>query len=242
LKDFNDKFDFFVKIDDSISSDAFPTVVYRKLPDVGNFGTLAALWPEYFLKTNKVRLNRTLFEKLKVYLKRYYTDFDGLSLPPNPYLNNVYEYEWDFKPHPHTRVLIGQNHFESWNTYYRVKKNTGNIIHTKINKNMLIGSYEPIIFKDEKTSKIYIIQNVYGRDKETALNLAEYWKQYKFNFGYSPPKFKDILQKSYAVYGVTYDYKLDFEYVRNITEETTSDYLQVLHFENDYYAAMLPIH
>jgi hypothetical protein len=107
---------------------------------------------------------------------------------------------------------------------------------------LLRDSNEPILFKDEKTSKVYIIQNVQGRDKETALNLAEYWKQYKFNFGYSPPKFKDVLQKPYVVYGITYDYKLDLEYVRNITEETTSDYLQVLHFENDYYATMLPIH
>lgn len=242
LKDFNENFDKFVQIDNSISSDSFPTVVYRKLPDVGNFGTLTALWPEYFLKSNKVRLNKSLYEKLKVYLKRYYTDFDGLSLPPNPYLNNVYEYEWDFKAYPHTRVLIGQNHFESWNTYYRVKKNTGNIINTKINKNMLIGSYEPIIFKDENTSKMYIIQNVKGRLKEKALFLSNYWKTYKFNFGYDPPIDDEVSSKTYAVYDITYDDKLSFRYARNVKPEGSKDYLQVLEFEEGFFAALLPIH
>lgn len=242
LKDFVEKFDSFVQIDNSVSSDVFPTVVYRKLPDVGNFQTLAALWSEYFLKSNKIRLNTSLYEKIKVYLKRYYTDFDGLSLPPNPYLNNIYEYEWDFKPHPHTRVLIGQNHFDSWNAYYRVKKNTGNLINTRINKNMLIGSYEPIIFKDENTSKIYIIQNVKGRLKEKALYLSNYWKTHKFNFGYDPPVDEDINSKTYAVYDITYDDKLNFRYARNVNSESSRDYLQVLEFEEGFFAALLPIY
>jgi hypothetical protein len=240
--DFMKDFKKYVEIDNSVNSDSLPTTIYRKLPDKANFIYLASLWPEYFTKSNKVRLSESLYEKLSVYLKRYYVETDGLSLPPNPYLENVYEYEWDFTPHPHTRVLIDETHFESWVVYYKNKKNTGNMIYTLFDLDLLRDSNEPILFKDEKSSKVYIIQNVQGRDKETALNLAEYWKQYKFNFGYSPPKFKDVLQKAYVVHGITYDYKLDLEYVRNIKEETAEDYLQVLHFENDYYAAMLPIH
>jgi hypothetical protein len=242
LSDFVERFDSFVKVDDSVSSDAFPTVVYRKLPDVGNFGTLTALWPEYFLKTNKIRLNKTLYEKLKVYLKRYYTDFDGLSLPPNPYLNNVYEYEWDFKAHPHTRVLIGQNHFEAWNAYYRVKKNTGSIVYTRINKDMIMNSAEPILFKDENTSKIYVIQNVKGRLKEKALFLSNHWKEYKFNFGYDPPIDEEASAKTYAVYGITYDDKLYLQYARNLKEESSKEYLQVLEFDPGFFAALLPVH
>jgi len=242
LHDFNKDFKKYVEIDNKVKSNTLPDVIYRKLPDKANFSYLTLLWPEYFLKNNKFRLNKSLYEKLSVYLKRYYVETDGLSLPPNPYLNNVYEYEWDFTPHPHTRVLIGESHFESWIVYYRTKKNTGNIIYNTFDLELLRDSNEPILFKDIKTNKIYVVQNVQGRDKETALNLAEYWKQYKFNFGYNPPKFKNILSNPYVVYGVTYDYKLELEYVRNITEESQNDYLQVLHFENDYYAALLPIH
>ena len=242
LPDFEERFDSFVVVDESISSNAFPTVIYRKLPDIGNFGTLVRIWPDYFLSSNKIRLNSSLYDKLRSYLKRYYTDFDGLSLPPNPYLNNVYEYEWDFKPHPHTRVLIGQNHFESWNSYYRVKKNTGNIIYTRINKDLIMSSAEPILFKDENNSKMYIIQNVKGRIKEKALFLSNHWKEYKFNFGYDPPVEEFLSSKTYAVYDITYDNKLNFRYGRNIDAEGSDDYLQVLEFEDGYFAALLPIH
>jgi hypothetical protein len=242
LSDFLKNFNKFVEIDNFTNSNSLPTVMYRKLPDKANFSYLVNLWPEYFTSTNKVRLNESLYEKLKVYLKRYYTETDGLSLPPNPYLNNVYEYEWDFTPYPHTRILIGQSHFESWAVYYRIKKHTGNLIYTSFDLELLQDSNEPILFKDEKTSKIYIVQNIQGRNKESALNLAEYWRQYKFNFGYNPPKFKDILDKPYAVYGITYDNKLELVYVRNIDNESINDYLQILKFGEDYYAALLPIH
>jgi hypothetical protein len=57
LKDFEKEFEKYIEIDDSISSDSFPTVIYRKLPDKANFTYLTALWPEYFTKTNKIRLN-----------------------------------------------------------------------------------------------------------------------------------------------------------------------------------------
>jgi hypothetical protein len=76
---------------------------------------------------------------------------------------------------------------ESWNSYYRVKKNTGNTIYTRINKELIMSSAEPILFKDENNGKMYIIQNVKGRIKEKALFLSNHWKEYKFNFGYDPP-------------------------------------------------------
>ena len=43
------------------------------------------------------------------------------------------------------------------------------MIYTLFDLELLRDSNEPILFKDEKTGKVYIIQNVQGRDKETAL-------------------------------------------------------------------------
>ena len=138
--------------------------------------------------------------------------------------------------------MIGQNHFEAWNAYYRVKKNTGSIIYTRINKDMIMNSAEPILFKDENTSKIYVIQNVKGRLKEKALFLSNHWKEYKFNFGYDPPIDEEASSKTYAVYGITYDDKIFLQYARNLKEESSKEYLQVLEFEEGFYAALLPVH
>jgi hypothetical protein len=242
LKDFNKQFDKFVEIDERVKSDEYPKVVYRKLPDNSNFSYLASLWPTYFTSKNKVRMNSKFYEKMKTYLKRYYTESDGLSLPPNPYLNDVYKYEWDFTSYPFTRMLMGEAHFESWNHYYKNKKNTGNTIYEYINSEIILSSNEPILFKDEKTGKIYIVQNVLGREKERSLFLAKYWKDYKYNFGYTAPvlKGKD-LDLPFAVYKISYDFKLQFEYVQNTEEINVDDYLQILMFGPNYYAALLPV-
>ena len=179
---------------------------------------------------------------MKSYLKRYYTESDGLSLPPNPYLNDVYKYEWDFTAYPFTRVLMGEAHFESWNHYYKNKKNTGNMIHMELKEDLLLSSNEPILFKDNKTGKIYILQNVIGREKEKALFLSNYWRNYKYNFGHTVPvlKGKD-LDLPFVVYKISYDYKLEFSYVQNTEEKNINDYLQVLAFGPNYFCAMLPI-
>ena len=242
LKDFNKNFDTFIEIDESVNTNVCPKVIYRKLPDKSDFSYLAGLWPEYFSSKNKIKLNTKFYEKMKSYLKRYYIETDGLNLPPNPYLNDVYKYEWDFTAYPFTRVLIGETHFESWNHYYKNKKNTGNTIHRELKEDLLLGSNEPILFKDDKTGKIYILQNVIGREKEKALFLSNYWRNYKYNFGSTPPvlKGKD-LDLPFTVYKISYDYKLEFNYVENTEEKNIDDYLQILTFGPNYFCAMLPI-
>lgn len=242
LKDFNKKFESYMEIKESVKSNILPKKIYRKIPDKGNFSTLHAWWPEYFSLHNKVQLNKSLYERLKVYLKRYYVETDGLSLPANPYLNNVYEYEWDFVAHPFTRILIDESHFEAWNLYYKSKKNGGNIINIHINQDILIGSNDPVLFKDEKTGKIYILQNVLGRERERALFLTKHWRDYKFNFGYNCPvlKGKD-LDIPYAIYKISNDSKLEFDSIQSSVVGIVDDYLQILTFGPNYYVAMLPL-
>lgn len=241
-KDFLEKFTKFVEIDTSIPTDTLPNVVYRKLPDVGNFNSLHGIWPEYFTSSNTIRLPPSLYEKIYSYLKRYYTDTDGLSLPPNPYLNNVFEYEWDFSPHLNTRVLISSNHFDSWYNYYKNKKLSGNIIQESIDDELLLSTKEPIFFKDVRTNKIYIIQNVFGREKEKALFVSNHWKNTKFNYGYnSPPADEMVLAKPYVVYNITYTKQLEMKYAENISSDSTNNYLQILVFGTNYYAALLPL-
>jgi hypothetical protein len=229
FKDFEEQFDNFFKVDNKVQSNVFPVFeIPRKLPDRANFSFLHEKWPEYFTTKNKVHLNNSMYEKVKAYIKRYYVETDGKSYPPNPYLDNIYEYEWDFTPHAHTRVLIGESHFESWNRYYKIKKNTGNIINTEIKTEILlqIGS-DPYLFKGINTDKIFIIQNVLGKEKERALFLCKYWKDNKFNFGYDGIFIKDekysqldVRMKSWLEFRrriqVQVPWKIDFIYLQRI--------------------------
>lgn len=240
LKDYEERFDTFVKVGKEVPSDAFPTLIYRKLPDVGNFAYLNGWWPEYFRKDNKINLNPILYEKIRIFLKRYYIETDGLSIPPNPYLNDVYEYEWDFTPRPHTRILIGETHFESWNNYYKNKKEKTNEIKLSISPEGLYNNFEPFLYKDIKTSKLYIIQNVKTGLLEKALFLCNHWRKYKFNFGMNPPIEEELKEEPYAVYGLSVDNKIILDYVRNI-KDASKEYFQVLFLGNNYYMAMLPL-
>jgi hypothetical protein len=242
LSDFLKNFNKFVEIDNFTNSNSLPTVMYRKLPDKANFSYLVNLWPEYFTSTNKVRLNESLYEKLKVYLKRYYTETDGLSLEPNPYLSNIFEYEWDFKSYKFNKVLIGDTHLDQWiNNKLQISDN-GVRVHSQIEPNDVMDSKIPILYNDivNSVKRMYLVQSVEDGVFENALQCGYNWITKKLNTGYET-KFSLNLSIPHVIYDITKSYSIFISSEENDNRDGSESYVSLVRNGN-FYAALLELY
>ena len=242
LKDFS-RFEKFVKIVDSIDYNIGPTILDIRLPENQNFTFLHDWWPNYFTSNNKVKMTNSLYEKVKAYLKRYYTETDGLSLAPNKYLQGVFEYEGDFTQYLNSRVIIGKEHLENWKKQRKLGISSEVKIYKDLSKSSLLLQEEPFLYMDEskKNKPVYIIQNVKGGSKNKALYVAKIWRDSKYNLGYDVMESDDVESIVPTVINIiTPSYKIVYAAQENF-EEKTKDYIQIVYNKlSGYYHAMLP--
>jgi hypothetical protein len=104
----------FIVEDESVRRNILPNKNISFISSEGDFTVLSLIWPEYFTNDNKVRLYPELYDKIVKYIAIYYKSVDGLSLPPEPYLSDIFKYEWDFISREQNRILIGENHLQRW--------------------------------------------------------------------------------------------------------------------------------
>jgi hypothetical protein len=237
FEDYMNKYDKFIIVDESVKHNIPPFKNISFISESGNFTNLSVIWPEYFTNNNTVRLYPELYDKIVKYLAIYYKNNDGLSLAPEPYLTNIFKYEWDFTPFDQNRILIGENHLEKWLINKELNFNGEMQIYTKLNTELLNNNSDiPIIY--DFNGKHYLIQNVKDGNFNRALNCGNEWNINKINIGYdsSPAKNNDI---PYIILNISNSFDLFIEK----TEDDKRDgdvYVTILKVD-DVYKAMLEL-
>jgi hypothetical protein len=159
LDDYLDNYDKFIIVNKNVRPNIKPIKNKSYISDKGNFIYLNTIWPEYFTKDNKVQLYPELYDKMIRYLANYYKETDGLSLPPNPFLSNVFKYEWDFKQYDQNRILIGEELLLQW---FKLKENEISYeiqIVKELTKDIIETETE-IPFVYEYQNRYYLIQYI----------------------------------------------------------------------------------
>ncbi len=236
LKDFNDNKDKYIILNDKIQANVPPLKLISYISGKGDFTYLSSIWPEYFHNDNTVQLYSSLYDKIILYLHRYYTITDGLDLAPMPYVKGIYEYEWDFKKYNQNRILISKEHLNTWANIHQ-KNFKGDLkIITEI-KPEYLKSKEPIVYNNKETDRMYIIQSVRDNNKDRALNCAEEWRVSKYNLGYETPKnlHTDI---SYIVFNISQTYNIFETQIGEIYDDNDTNYVCILEHNNGYYALL----
>ena len=166
--------------------------------------------PEIFdKKSAKIYLYPQLYHSTKRNLINFIKANQDLVIPNRKTLSNVLVYEKDFKKYSFNKILIGGD-FNYWeNNIVKEKQEITDIGEDYVNYKI------PFIFKNNKSGKIYIIQNtednlltvsiviskVYQMFKDGGkyeINLKNIWsliKAYypKYNFGWTFDKLKDFI-------------------------------------------------
>jgi hypothetical protein len=204
----------------------------------GDFRILSNIWPEYFTNDNKVRLYPELYDKIVKYLAIYYKSVDGLSLPAEPYLSDIFKYEWDFISREQNRILIGEIHLQQWIENKNIRFNGEVSIVKQLDFNILNNSSDiPIIYDFD--GKYYLIQNVKDGDFYRALNCGDEWIKNKINLGYdsSPLIYNEI---PYLIYNVSNSFELFIGDENDIKTQRENKYVTLLKID-DIFKVMLEI-
>jgi len=242
LKDF-DKIPKYVQIVKSLDYNIGPLKLDHRLPEKQNFSYLYNYWPNYFTNNNKVKMTQELYDKVMVYLKRYYIETDGLSLPPAKYLQGIFEYEWDFTQFMNSRVIINQEKLDNWRKQRRQGVSSEVNIYREIVKESLYKQEEPYLYLDEEKNRLYLIQNVRGGNKNRALFVGKHWNEEKFNLGFNiSDEVIDIDSKiETIIYILDASGKLVPKAQENISGKSTN-YVQIYYNNTTFnYSAMLPL-
>ena len=246
LEDYLDNYEEYIYVDESVRPNIPPTKVRSYLTEKGDFVDLYKIWPEYFTSKNKVKLYPELYHKIVKYLAGYFKETDGLSLPPNPYLTDVFKYEWDFSHKDITnRILIGEEHLKQWiklrDTTYKGELQ----IYRELTKEKLeIDIDTPFLYEHQK--KIYLIQKVKDGSFYRALNCGHIWNKKKFNKGYdsSPNPPSDFIPHIIYDISLTYQLFLSDENIKlNDKEEIYSveskdKFVSLINFSGKYLAML----
>lgn len=239
LEDYLNNYNKFIFVNENVRPNILPAKNRSYITENGNFMYLSNIWPEYFYKNNTVQLYPELYDKIIRYLANYYKNNDGLSTPPNPYLTDIFIYEWDFDTKEQTRILIGEEHLKQW---FQIKEKSTNgelEIHNVLLMDNINSNLEtPFIYEYDES--LYLIQTVQDGNFIRALNCGNEWNKTKYNTGYksSPVKSKEIIP--YIVYNISNNHKIFLEKQEDDKTYGLEPYVSLIKLE-DKYIAMLPL-
>jgi len=181
--------------------------------------------------------NQKFFDGILYHLEKYNKE----RKPRDAKIPTVIHYsditEEDFIHSRRTAVFIGEADMRTWLNSLDKLSFKNIIIENELNISNGLR-IEPYLY-NAPTGNIYMIQNVVGGDKLRAINVAYNWYVNKINTGHSSDSFKDVNNVPiFVVYGISP--ALSPVVIENHAGDSTQ-YLQLLSYGKDQYAAMLPL-
>ena len=143
--------------------------------------------------------------------------------------------EEDFKPQRRVAIFTNEENMRTWLDTLDKLSFRNIIIENELNISNALR-LEPYLYYSP-TKNIYLIQNVSGGDRRRAINVAFNWYLYKVNIGHDTPEYDQDLPV-YVVYGISP--ALAPILIENNAGESMQ-YLQILSYGSNQYAAMLPL-
>jgi len=239
LQDYVDNYEKYIIINEDVRPNILPIKDRSYITDKGNFSYLNTIWPEYFYKNNTVQLYPELYDKIIRYLGIYYKNTDGKSYPPNPFLTDVFKYEWDFKHIDQNRVLVGEDSLTQW---FKLKENTFNgelQIFKEICIDKITSDSEiPFIYDFE--GRLYLIQSVRDGNFNRALNCGNIWNENKINKGYETNSIKPSKFIPHVIYNISSSLQLFLSNPEDDKTNGESIFVSLL-LVSGKYLAMLPL-
>ena len=157
-------------------------------------------------------------------------------------IHGLYREASDFNRQPNTVILIGERDLQGWLRSLSRPGVRNMAIRDRLD--LAFGvSDEPYLYAmanvETGESRIYMIQNVVAGDRGRALNVAQEWYLHKINLGFQANKpGPEMPIPVHVVFGIsTAATPIPVEDLSS----GSAQYLQLLTYGNNQYAAMLPM-
>jgi len=157
-------------------------------------------------------------------------------------LIGLFQEESDFHQHNNTAIFVKEADLYSWLTSINRPNQNHALIRTSLNIefNTLTDPY--IYMSQDGDKNIYLIQNVAGGDKLTALNVAYNWYTRRINMGYRSVPYEINPERNSLPAHFTYFISNDDQpFAGEDFTAGNTKFLQILGYTKDNFAAMLPI-
>jgi hypothetical protein len=149
----------------------------------------------------------------------------------------LYTLDTDFTPQPRSIVLISPEHLHLWLLHQQRRLSSTITILTKLSIDYAHIS-EPFIYRDITTEKIYLIQNVRSGELSRALHLTLVYHHRGYNSGYHTKPYHSHESIPHLIHGISTNQTI-VDLASHI--RGSSEYVHVLRYKDEYYAAMLPL-
>ncbi len=225
--------------------------ISRRLPSVS--GTQEAI-NYLFQMTPSLIVNGRVFiyspkmtDGIIYFLREYDKTTRGLTRPVPSEIASWFQDEDDFIQQPNVSVFIGEEAMRSWLRHRLPIEQNKDMIRQKLD--ISLGTLtDPYLYQSPKStegdldplggSKIYLIQNVAGGDKFRAFQVVYQWYDDQINPGFGTLPWEQTELPYHAIYGISTGSVLVV--IENHTEGH-DNFLQLLAYGNNQYAAMLPV-
>ena len=216
--------------------------VGRKLPSASNLqeaiSKISQIIPSLFYQNRIFLYSNKFANGIIYYLHKYAKNTDGLNLPipSSIYKSNITSQ--DFKQQKNVAIFVSDSDLQSWiNSIGKLS-----FLNLSIQKELSITNSikkEPYLYISTD-NKIYQIQNVLEGNLYRSLQVAYNWYLYKINMGYNASELTPInnLIPVHVIYGISP--ALTPVVIEN-NAPNLNNYLQILDYGSNQYAAMLPL-
>lgn len=212
----------------------------RQLPDITSFDKclsyIQQAIPGLVHESQIVMYSKKYAEGVIYYLKEFVANHDMSKVEPSRELQSILDDASDYKQFNNTVIFIKESDMRTW-LFSRTKLGIkSSKIYRKIDFND-IQIQEPFLYGDP-SGRFYIIQNVITSSFKRAIQIAYGWYTKKINYGFEATEYADPVVPRHVVYGIT---------SANIPEpildnrEGEDQFLQILNYGDNQYAAMLPL-
>ncbi len=196
------------------------------------------------IRNNKVWLyNKNFYNSMKFFIKNYInitkTELDGTFLLYD-HLIDIFKTVKDFIKNPMEKIFISWERLNLWLKTHDEARKTRIESKFDISKNIEQDRY----YYMNSDGKLYMVQNVKNGSLDRAFRVAITWHQSKINLGKNAQKYVGDIP-FHVIYGVDLENMLrpikDNSSVQSHQTENEGDYLQLLSYRTNNFAALLPM-
>jgi len=214
--------------------------VPRKFPILNNFDEaldyIGTVIPTLVIGRKIVLYSKRYAEGIIYFLKEYLKSVDtsDIKIPIN--IRGKFTNEHDFNQYTNTVIFVKESDMRTW-LYSRLHLS---IEYSTIRKKIDFSDsiiHEPFLYQ-EPSGRFYIVQNVMNLHFKRAINCCYNWFNNKVNTGYESEAYPEEIIPNYLLYGIS---------ASNIPEpikdktDGNENYLRILSYGENEYAAMLPL-
>lgn len=187
-----------------------------------------------FIRNGKIYLTGERLLDAAKYVLRLYDSVTIDRVPPSE-IKGLFVYESDFVQQARVALFLSARDLQLWIKSVLADKFRSFDIRDSLNPEYS-NQEEPYLYTSPE-GNIYQVQNVFERDLQSALNVAQRWQQFKMNPG-SSPEITNLIDSPYIIFGIGTTNNLVPIEDQRIDDEP---FLQILSYGGNKYAALLPL-